>query len=88
IVATPDGGGYWLLTSQGNVLAYGDAVYFGSSAQTGALPPGAQAVAMVSTADGNGYWIFSSSGGVYSYGDAQFEGTPNVSGNGPVVGAS
>jgi hypothetical protein len=28
--ATPDGGGYWLVGSDGSVYSYGDAAFFGS----------------------------------------------------------
>jgi hypothetical protein len=34
---TPDGGGYWLVTSKGNVYNLGDAVFYGSEA-TKSLP--------------------------------------------------
>jgi hypothetical protein len=30
IAATPDGGGYWLVASDGGVFTFGDAGYFGS----------------------------------------------------------
>jgi hypothetical protein len=28
---TPDGGGYWLVASDGGVFSFGDASYFGST---------------------------------------------------------
>ena len=31
IVATPDGGGYWMVASDGGVFAFGDAGFFGSA---------------------------------------------------------
>ncbi len=31
MAATPDGGGYWLVASDGGVFAYGDAGFYGSS---------------------------------------------------------
>ncbi len=35
IAATPDGGGYWLVASDGGIFNYGDAGFFGSA---GAVP--------------------------------------------------
>jgi len=31
MAATPDGGGYWLVASDGGIFAFGDAQYFGST---------------------------------------------------------
>ncbi len=31
IAATPDGGGYWLVASDGGIFSFGDAGFFGSS---------------------------------------------------------
>ena len=31
MASTPDGGGYWLVSSDGGVFAYGDAGYYGSA---------------------------------------------------------
>ena len=36
MAATPDGGGYWLVASDGGVFTYGDAAFYGSA---GSLPP-------------------------------------------------
>jgi hypothetical protein len=30
IAATPDGGGYWEVASDGGIFAFGDAVFYGS----------------------------------------------------------
>ena len=64
--ATPDGAGYWLVTSVGQVMAFGDAVSYGSIT----TPIRAHVVAMVATTDGKGYWIACSTGGVFNFGDA------------------
>ena len=75
IVATPDGGGYWVLLEGlrgvGTVEAFGDAAFHGdeSTVAAGTGLVGAP-VALVSTADGGGYWIVDSDGGVFSFGDA------------------
>ena len=44
MAATPDGGGYWLVASDGGIFAYGDAAFYGSA---GALALNAPIVAMV-----------------------------------------
>jgi N-acetylmuramoyl-L-alanine amidase len=72
MAATPDGGGYWLVASDGGVFSFGDAVFHGS---TGATPLDAPIVGMAATPDGGGYWLVASDGGVFSFGDAPFEGS-------------
>jgi hypothetical protein len=47
MAATPDGGGYWLVASDGGVFAYGDATFHGSA---GALPLSAPIVGMANDA--------------------------------------
>jgi hypothetical protein len=46
MAATPDGGGYWLVASDGGVFAYGDAGFFGS---IGGSPLNRPVVGMTST---------------------------------------
>ena len=80
----PDGGGYWLVASDGGVFSYGDAVFAGS---TGSIHLDAPIVGMAATPDGAGYWFVASDGGVFSYGDARYFGS--LGGTqlpGPVVG--
>jgi len=43
MAATPDGGGYWLVASDGGVFSFGDARFHGS---TGAISLAAPVVAM------------------------------------------
>ena len=31
MAATPDGGGYWFVASDGGIFAFGDAAFFGSA---------------------------------------------------------
>jgi hypothetical protein len=45
MAATPDGGGYWLVASDGGIFTYGDAVFFGSA---GSLPLNKPIVGMAS----------------------------------------
>ena len=81
---TPDGGGYWMVGSDGGVYASGDAGFYGS---TGSLHLNKPVVGMASTPDGKGYWFVASDGGIFAYGDAQFYGsTGSIHLNKPIVG--
>jgi len=81
---TPDGGGYWLVASDGGVFNYGDAVFYGS---TGAIHLNRPIVGMAPTTDGRGYWLVASDGGIFNYGDAAFHGsTGSLQLNRPIVG--
>ncbi len=51
---TPDGGGYWLVASDGGIFAFGDARFDGSM---GGTPLNAPIVGMAPTPDGGGYWL-------------------------------
>ncbi|MGH9067013.1 MAG: 3D domain-containing protein, partial [Acidimicrobiales bacterium] len=83
VAATPDGKGYWVATTDGGVLSYGDAHFYGSAASVHLAQP---VVGMVATPDGKGYWLVAADGGVFSYGDAAFHGTVTASPAHPVVG--
>jgi hypothetical protein len=72
MATTPDGGGYYLVASDGGVFAYGDAQFHGSA---GNLTLNAPIVGMAVTSDGAGYWLVASDGGVFAYGDALFYGS-------------
>ena len=84
LVATPDGGGYWIATSTGGVYAFGDAHYYGSMSGQALNAP---IVGMAATPSGNGYWLVASDGGIFSYGDAGFFGSAGALPlNKPIVG--
>ena len=86
MAATSDGGGYWLVASDGGVFNYGDAGFQGSM---GGLALGAPVVGMAATPDGGGYWLVASDGGVFNYGDAGFFGSMGGQPLGaPVVGGA
>jgi N-acetylmuramoyl-L-alanine amidase len=72
MAATPDGGGYWLVASDGGIFSFGNAAFHGS---TGSTPLNAPIVGMAATPDGGGYWLVASDGGVFSFGNAAFEGS-------------
>jgi len=69
---TPDGGGYWLVASDGGVFAFGDA---GSDGSMGGHPLAQPVVGMAATPDGKGYWLVASDGGVFAFGDAAYAGS-------------
>jgi hypothetical protein len=79
-VVEPKRSGYWMLTTSGDIFAFGDAVGHGGPA--GHLSPGSIATHIEPTPDGNGYWVVSSRGDVYAYGDA-----PNLGGLSGLAGA-
>jgi hypothetical protein len=84
LASTPDGQGYWQATSDGQVLAFGNARWFGSMSGS---PLNHPVVGIASTPTGNGYWLVASDGGVFSFGDAQFYGsTGGIALNRPIVG--
>ncbi|MHB1785571.1 MAG: hypothetical protein ACYCS7_05380, partial [Acidimicrobiales bacterium] len=64
---TPDGGGYWLVASDGGIFNYGDATFDGSLPGIGVS---ATAVGMYPALSGSGYLVTTGAGGVYSFGDA------------------
>ena len=84
MAATPDGGGYWMVGSDGGVFASGDAQFYGS---TGNLTLNKPIVGMAATPDGRGYYFVASDGGVFTYGDAVFHGSTGAMHlNKPIVG--
>src|ERR1700723_183950 len=54
MAATPDGGGYWLVASDGGIFTFGDAVFHGS---TGGEHLNAPITGMATTPTGGGYWL-------------------------------
>ena len=83
IAATPSGKGLWVLSSGGQVTAFGDAGWYGS---TEAMALNAPAVRLEPTTTGRGYWILGRDGGVFSFGDAAFHGsTGDLRLNAPVI---
>ena len=71
MASTPDGGGYWEVSSLGGVFSFGDAQFYGS---LGNNPPPSLIVGMAATPDGKGYWLVDAKGDVYSFGDANYYG--------------
>lgn len=75
MVPSSDGGGYFMVASDGGVFAFGDAHFAGSCPGIGGCS--GSAVAVMPDASGNGYWLVTSTGSVYTFGDAPYYGSPN-----------
>lgn len=70
IASTGTGRGYWLFQSDGVVLPFGDAEFFGDASNRDLNSPIVDAAARGS----NGYWLVTKRGRVYAYGGARKEG--------------
>ena len=76
--------GYWVVGSNGGVLALGTARSFGSA---DGLPLNTPIVGIASTPDGGGYWEVARDGGLFAFGDAHFYGSMGAKPlNQPIVG--
>ncbi len=82
MASTPDGGGYWLVASDGGIFSFGDAQFYGS---TGAIHLNKPIVGMAATPDGTGYWLMASDGGIFTFGDAPFDGSSASASGGSYV---
>jgi sugar lactone lactonase YvrE len=84
MVPSADGGGYFMVASDGGVFAFGDAHFAGSCPGIGGCS--GAAVAVMPDASGNGYWLVTQTGSVYTFGDASYYGAPGNTGS-PVTSA-
>jgi Fibronectin type III domain len=78
MVPSTDGGGYFMVASDGGVFAFGDARFAGSCPGIGGCS--GAAVAVMPDATGNGYWVVTATGHVYTFGDAPYFGAPGPQG--------
>jgi hypothetical protein len=74
MVPSADGGGYFMVASDGGVFAFGDAKFEGSCPGIGGCS--GAAVAVMPDVSGNGYWLVTATGHVYAFGDAVNYGAP------------
>jgi hypothetical protein len=74
IVPSADGGGYFMVASDGGVFTFGDAKFEGSCPAIGGCS--GAAVAVMPDASGNGYWLVTATGNVYAFGNATSFGSP------------
>ena len=74
MIAETTGNGYWTVTSDGAVYAFGDAEFCGQ-----AFEPDVVTGEIVGIAGHgkDGYWLLASDGGIFSFGSAQFHGRPD-----------
>jgi hypothetical protein len=84
MVPSADGGGYFMVASDGGVFAFGDARFAGSCPGIGGCS--GAAVAVMPDATGNGYWVVTTTGSIYAFGDAPYYGAPGAKGA-PVTSA-
>ena len=76
MVPSTDGGGYFMVASDGGVFAFGDAHFAGSCGDIGGCA--GTAVAVMPDATGKGYWLVTRLGNVYAFGDAHnYGGVPS-----------
>ena len=74
MVPSSDGGGYFMVASDGGVFAFGDAKFAGSCPGIGGCS--GAAVAVMPDASGDGYWLVTQTGHIYTFGDARDFGAP------------
>ena len=72
MAATPDGGGYWIAWSSGDVTTHGDAPSYGDASALNLAQP---ITHIVATPDGRGYWLVAADGGTFAFGSAGFYGS-------------
>ncbi len=84
MVPSSDGGGYFMVSSDGGVFAFGDAHFAGSCLDIGGCQ--GSAVSVIPDASGHGYWVTTSTGNVYAFGDAPYYGAPGIQSS-PVTSA-
>jgi hypothetical protein len=72
MAAAPDGRGYWLTDTAGDLTVHGDAALYGSMTGQHLNEPVA---GMAATPDGHGSWLVAADGGVFTFGDARFSGS-------------
>ena len=76
MIASTDGDGYWTVTSDGAVYAFGDAEFHGGANSPDVIPPGAEIVGIAGEGH-TGYRLLASDGSLYCFGSADFHGKPD-----------
>lgn len=75
MAATNDGGGYWLVASDGTVYSFGDAAQTSSIALKPCSNPGNPDIIGATAAPGGGFWAFTDCGSVYNEDGAPWFGS-------------
>jgi hypothetical protein len=78
IAANPTGAGYLIATSEGAIVSYGGAPFYGSPALSG-VTPAAPVVSVTYAPDGSGYWAVAADGGVFAFNSSVTTGTGSSS---------
>ncbi len=73
IASTPSGKGYWVVTSNGTVSAFGNAKFYGDLPRINVHAK--DIVAIAPTFNGHGYWLIGKDGGMFTFGNARFYGS-------------
>jgi hypothetical protein len=76
IASTTTGKGYWTVTTDGAVYAFGDAQYKGGPNKDKVLQPGVS-VQGIAAKGNDGYWVEGTDGSIFCYGSAQMYGRPD-----------
>lgn len=77
--------GYWMITAQGKIHAFGNAVHYGDMVTLGINSPSLPVVDMCSNADDNGYWILRQDGTIKNFGSTTDYGNATTA-TGQLVG--
>jgi hypothetical protein len=72
IAATPGGGRYWFVASDGGIFSFGNASFLGSM---GGQPLNQPVTGMAADPTGGGYWMVAADGGIFSFGASTFYGS-------------
>ncbi len=70
IAPTPAARGYWVVTADGTVTAFGDAKFYGDLPDINLHV--SDIVAIAPTTNGDGYYLVGADGGFFTFGDAKF----------------
>ena len=84
MAASPDGGGYWEVSTTGRVFSFGDATPAGDIPSLG-LHLNGFIVGITPDPVTGGYWLVGSDGGIFSFGVPFFGSTGAIHLNQPVV---
>jgi hypothetical protein len=66
MASAPSGTGYWVVTAQGRLYAFGSARYYGSVGKAVGT-----VVGITTAPGGRGYWLAGANGDVYGFGSAR-----------------
>ena len=74
MIASTGGQGYWCVTRDGAVYAFGDAQHHGGTFENPAID---DEIVGIAGHGKTGYWLYADDGGVFTFGSAQFHGRPD-----------